>query len=615
MRKFTFSNHEIDLNEREITVVTENHWFSDSFFTKFSFPVELVLTPELNMALGNIVEHTSQNIRSYIDGYYYEFGAEHKAVLELERLTNVASFVIRFGFEELPNWNKKLAALPLDRTDITGTTIRAHATSLLNTSFPVVNYAFPQIHINALDSASAQWQYFSERINARDNGAFLTNDYDVVRDEQVNRTIMQPLPHILHVIQAGFADLGFTVNGDIFSDPAFAKAYIFHFSEYYRSFTGDNVEFTSDRAAHNGTRYVNPNNGQTTADFNFAVQTAALVPGVYVVSGTAISYGDQDYIRFQIGNRVLFRGDGLFGIARKDYYIDFTFEVLPGGDNVLKVFAAQFNYIVDFEGSLSYNDFWLDVTVGQIARYDINGNLVSALIDASIIDLRKCVPDITFGQFMTILKNRFAIDIVPQGLNYRIDLVKNQIDANEIIDLSGYEARYPERTSTQGDTYVLKYPDIDSEDFTDRSLLISRDGVEPLDSQSLGSDTQEVPIDFLPLPLKAITSRRTAVQLEDDASALYIVRYDGLQNGENMCVDSGLALLDGYNTYLSRVYDYIINAKPYQFSVVLPELLAKQIKQRSRIFIYNQIFVIKKTQTTNLGRSVVQVKLDLIAAI
>jgi hypothetical protein len=611
MSKFIYSSGQLDLAGKQITENEDNHWFSDRFFTKYSFPVELELSDELNAALGNVRDHNAAGVNAYIEGFYTRMGEEHEAVLVLDRLGVTCSFTIRYGFEELPNWSKKLAALPLQQVDISNTNIRAHAQTILDSSYPSVNYNFPQIHINSLDLASDQWQYFEERINARDSGVFLVNEYDSVADEQINRTIIQPLPHLHHVVKAGFEDLGFTVSGSFFNDPAFAKAYIFHFSEFYKSFNGETQEMVSRRTDHNGTRYVAPN-GQSTNDYNFVVQSQILPPGVYLVSGTVDSFGDQDYHRFQLGSQVLDRGTGFFGYALKNHYIDFVLRILPGGDNILYCYAAQANYIDAF-GTVEYDAIWYDVSISQIAKYDVNGNLVSTLIDATTIDLKKCVPDITFGDLMTVLKQTIGLDVILEGAHFTLDLIKNQINTNEVIDLSGYEVRYPLRDFKEGDSYTISFKEQNSEDYSQQQLKIDRTGVQSI-SESLESNTvQATDINLVPLPLKNISSRLTAVQVGQGLDTLYLTKYNGLINGQNLAIDTGLKLLDLYDVYLFEIYDHLINGQSYEWTFKASQNIVKKITPRSRVRAYNKIFVVDKLQTTDLGSDVYQVRLNLIA--
>jgi hypothetical protein len=51
MRKLIHSKFELDLSPFKISDTEENNWFSDSFFTKYSFPFGVDLTDDLDVAL------------------------------------------------------------------------------------------------------------------------------------------------------------------------------------------------------------------------------------------------------------------------------------------------------------------------------------------------------------------------------------------------------------------------------------------------------------------------------------------------------------------------------------------------------------------------------------
>lgn len=613
MHKFTTSSHSLDLEGKQVTTVNENRWFTDQFFARWSFNIDLAITPELESMLGNLTDHNAVTVLPEVAGYYYYLGEEHEALLIVERVTSVASVQIVYGLEELPNFSKQLPALALDKMDLVGTSIRAHAQSILNDSFPAVTHNFPQIHINSLDIGTEQWQYFVGRLNARDAGIFLINEYDAVADEQINSTIMQPLPALLHVVKAGFEDAGYTVTGSFFNDSAFAKAYIFYFSEYYRSFTGDSQTLVSNRTEHDGTIYMNPFSGLPTTSYNFRVATTPLAPGRYIVAGTITSRGFLHNYEIKVGNVRVASGFESSGLLAGSHYVDIVIDIFATGANDVVVTAAQSLYDLDFEGNRDYNAVWCDLSITQIAKYDASGNLVSTLIDANNINLSKCVPDISFGQLMTTLKTAVGLDIVPLGNRaFELNFVKDVIDRGDVIDLSSYEVRFPQRDVRSTTSYKLSFPVVDNEDFIEKPVLVDSSGVQPFTVNPASGDLTEVPVDFIPLPLKTILSRPTATQVGDDASALYICRYDGLQNGENFCITTGLSLLTLVESYTLNLYDLQIKGQRYEWSFVCEEHIVKQIKTRSRVFAYNRIFNVLKVENTDLGRGYFQVRLELI---
>ena len=87
-----------------------------------------------------------------------------------------------------------------------------------------------------------QWQAFLGRINNYTGTVFVQNEYDPIDDLQLNRNIIQPLPSLLYVLQAGFADKGYALSGDILNDPEFKDAWLFSLSEFYSAISNDNKQ-------------------------------------------------------------------------------------------------------------------------------------------------------------------------------------------------------------------------------------------------------------------------------------------------------------------------------------------------------------------------------------
>ena len=61
MRKLIHPNFELDLSGFQLSDNEENNWFSDSFFTKYSFPFEIDLTNEIDEATGFISQLNSSS--------------------------------------------------------------------------------------------------------------------------------------------------------------------------------------------------------------------------------------------------------------------------------------------------------------------------------------------------------------------------------------------------------------------------------------------------------------------------------------------------------------------------------------------------------------------------
>jgi hypothetical protein len=606
MISFINSNVTLNLTDKQVTIAEDNHWFTDTFLVKISFPVELALTPELDRALGLISDYNSASINTIMEGMFYINNKEYIATAEVERIEQNVSLLFKIGYEDLPNFNTKLAEIPMLDVELDNETMAQHAAGILDLSYPETNYVFAQIHINTL--SGAQWEFFEGRLNARDQGSFLVNEYDVNNDVQVNRNVMQPLPALHYVIKQGFADLGFTVSGGFFDVSAFAKAYLFHLSDYYTSFNPANQEFVY--------RLSDPNTGSSPEANSYEVFSPVLENGIYVVNGVVSAQEYGGYEMWQ-GGRIISQGGRNTALAPPhSFYIDEQITVTGSNNNRLRLQAVMKPFFEDILGNRDYDAIFLDVTITQVAKQNASGDLISTLIEPTRINLSKCVPDITFGDLLTAIKKMIGIDVYQiSPTEYRIDVVKDMIKTLDIIDLSSYEVRYPRRSFRKGDVHILNTPASVDDVYMQQSLYIDKDGASTYTSQEKDSDTQEVNTDIVALELRLLDGVNTAHQAGNDRSQIALIRYDGLQNGRNWCAEFGFDLYAAYDEYLSEIYDYKINGKPIQWTFTAQDITVEKLNSRARVFVFGNIHLVEKIQRTHLGDGFVQVRLDLVTLV
>src|SRR5690606_13359091 len=120
-------------------------------------------------------------------------------------------------------------------------------------SWPAVNFNFPQVHIDKYDPEEEMWDAFERIVNNYRDGAFLENEVDV-EDITYNRNIRQPLPYVLHLLVRGFAYAGYTLHGDIMSDPIFQKKLLYADSSYASTYNQEsyNIILTGDDGVPSG---------------------------------------------------------------------------------------------------------------------------------------------------------------------------------------------------------------------------------------------------------------------------------------------------------------------------------------------------------------------------
>ena len=157
-------NTKLDLSKQKFSIQENNAKVSDTQFTKIIFPFSLPVTPEIVNAIGDILSHSSKNLDTVIDCKLELEGKVHDAQFEI--LGNEGSYAetqIDYGFDELPNWKKKLSELPLQQFTVPD--IHTFATSIINKKYPEVNFNFPRIYNKKYDPTTEVWDAFDGFLN------------------------------------------------------------------------------------------------------------------------------------------------------------------------------------------------------------------------------------------------------------------------------------------------------------------------------------------------------------------------------------------------------------------------------------------------------------------
>lgn len=181
MHKITTSEFEIDLSGYNISVQEENSWFSDTFFTKYSYPFEIIITDIINNALGDLLSFDSKSSKRYIECKYVFYNKIESALLIIENVVErSASVSLKYGMDEFPNFEKNLNELGLYNEDVLD--IYLHAADQVIKTYPAVNYNFPQIHTDKYDPNNVEYNGFEKKLNNMKNGIFIKNTVETVNN-------------------------------------------------------------------------------------------------------------------------------------------------------------------------------------------------------------------------------------------------------------------------------------------------------------------------------------------------------------------------------------------------------------------------------------------------
>lgn len=235
--KFFTEEKELNLSGQKITVQDSNSRMSDKMFSKYFFPFEIYMNDEFVNAFGDYESDDSSDLQNEFEGVLLFENKIHQAKLKLGKTKGkLISGQIDFGFEDLPNFNKKLSELPLHKFSVPD--IHTYAKEICAKNYPETDFNFPRMYTKKYSPDEELWDAFNGYYNdLKSDGSEMNRNYIDGEGNIFNQNIIHPTPHFLYVLKTGFADAGLTLQGDILNDPIFSQRWIFSGTEYFSRLT------------------------------------------------------------------------------------------------------------------------------------------------------------------------------------------------------------------------------------------------------------------------------------------------------------------------------------------------------------------------------------------
>lgn len=608
MRKLIHSKFELDLTRFKISDTEENNWFSDSFFTKYSFPFEIDLTTDLDVCLGFISFYNSSP-QTYYELLYVHNNKIEKAVFEIESVQLKITGVLRFGFEQLPSFEKLLSELSLDKFVLPpGVSIYDHAQSVITQSWPAVNYNFPQIHLEKYETTDELWSGFEGVLNNRVDGVFLTNSVDIIEDITYNKNVMQPLPYWIHILQRGMIDAGYQLSGKILEDPRLQKACLYGDVDYF-SRPSSLQEIQISQASEDRVE-INYNNRKKAKAAVYFSKTTLVDQGKYNIFGTIKALRFANFLTYFIikyRNTTLYRqfsfNTGIFqGSDFRNYDIDLDFETIPDG-KPNEIIIEGYQYYTEEEQII-------DLTISVIRLNNSSGVAIPTVSNENTVDLTRAVPAVTFQDFIKVIKNWFNYDLVIEGKLAIMNPIEDEINYKDALDLQFTEVKNPLRKFNQGASFLLKFADTDNENYKYLPVYQSKDAI--LNSNYITNE-KTIPIEINALPLPVITRKgvQTAFALEQNDSKIYLVKYDGIYNGNNLAQPNDEYLIPAiHSRYWTKWMNFRINSVPFSWSFKAWNENLIDLKVKAKIFAYKKYHIIKTLNKTEIMPNLFDVEIE-----
>ena len=602
------SSFEINLIDTSFTRIEENNWYKEDLLSKYTYPIVMDLPDDLIVKLNHVGQRGAVGYLTIFDVIFILGDREHEAVMEIKKVKGrTIDFELRYGFEEFPNFDLKLSQLPLLKEELVGESIYEHAEDRVDLVYPHVDYNFPRIFNDEINTEDEQWAFFEGSMNLYQGGSFIENEYELSTDTQKNYNIMQPLPHLLYVLKKGFELGGFELKGDVLEDSRFQNAFLYRFSEYYASITDSG----SQEMLVKTDEFIAPYDGP----FKRYEETIIIEdPGRYLVNGNLFLRALGSPFQPAAYAEIRLNGVRLWlwrsWESEKYYFVDGTFEV-PVGESNMELTFTSINLNFGIQGGTVVEDATiLDVTVSQLVAFDINGDPIPRLIAPNVIDLTRCVPDITFGDLVEFVRTLNNYRGTIEGTDVYLNKISDKVGQGEIFDGRFTEEEFPEITLNKGKSFELVYDGPSNEDFDYGGLLIDRAGVATKPYVT-NRDTKQIRIPGVYLPNETRSGDRTALDIVNDKSRIQVVLYSGLIGGKNLTFeptqyDIQNIFEDNYSSWLL----FQIDANTYKWIFRSDSEQIKKLTTESNFFAYGKYHVVKKLSITKVGRFTMETEIE-----
>ncbi|MBM0649676.1 hypothetical protein JMN10_12870 [Capnocytophaga genosp. AHN8471] len=564
---FITSQFVLDLSRIAISYQEENPRFKDTFFTQYSLPFEFQMNANLRLRMGNYTALNATKLKKKYDGYHVLDGRVRKGTLEILSVEgNLVSAQIDSGFEQLPNFEKKLCDLPLLRKRIPD--IYAHANEIVTKKYPEVDYNFPKV-VYPKDKSQKGWELFFQFINNYGSEGFIRNEANR------NYNIMHPMPYLLYVLKTGFADAGYELAGDILTDEDFTQQVLYSNTPYY---------LTTAQQEHILTA-IDPTYEFTTAG------TWRLVCDNQPISGEV-------NIRLKLDNVIIRE----FSFEKPET-LSFT--------QVLTIDTTGQTLVLEIEGTPQPQ---LSMNLNIVAQHSEDGNVIEQVINPNIVDLKRAVPDVTFGELVKTIKNWKNYDMFIEGHKLYMNRIKVE-ERTHAKDFRPWEVRDPKKTFLTKQSYLIKFPEMDDKAYQLPVVQVTADSYQVLNAQEATQLTNvtEIQIGGYCLPRIMYEGYYTAIARKSGEQTIGMIWYDGLHNGQNYAGFRKALTPPLVAEYWKDWYNMRIAAAEYTWSFVCNKNQFRHIALRDTILAYNQRMLIKSINKSVLDKEHYQVEITTIA--
>ena len=603
MEKVVFFGEKIklDLTKQFLSFQENNSRLNNKTLTKFVFPFKYYVVDEVIRQLGDLRSPEFHNVEVIIPGTLLKEGSLTEAKLYLLSMyDNELEGEIDYGLEEIPNFEKKLSELPLERFPVDD--IHVFAKQICEKTWPATNFNFPRIYSDKYPPTEEMWDAYDGYYNdLKPDGTEMRRNYLDENLNIFNVNIIHPCPHAIYLLQAGFGEKGYTLEGDILTDEDLYNRWVFSGTQYFKRLLQDRTsmllgsydhyeEFWQGypRGGYYG-RYRQSIVIEKAGDYNFTGQVH--IESIYSDAFVNVYLNNVLIHYWRIGkDRVL--------------NIPFSFSVGNIGDNSELRIEAETVSSID-----PYQVFKLEVIGKNLSPSEgEESSDVLFVTNPNEIDLTRAVPEMTFGEYVNRIINWFNYELEVVGKK----VIMNRLDKKptNIKDFRQFEFNKPKRKFQQKKSFLIRFAELDK-DVKLNSMYFDYKGqvLNGLESK----DTNIIEIDgyCLPVELAKPNGYTTAVVKKDSESTLSLVGYDGLKNGQNNAVNPpGCHLPELFDKNWLYWLQLRVSAEPYEDTFLAPIDEIAKINVKDYIFWQNNIHQIASWNKQMLSENLYKVSIQ-----
>lgn len=604
---------EIPLHDKQFTFVEENPRFKDSFWTNYTLPIDFYYNRDFLSQFGQYSSLHNKNLKRYHEGVHIFEGKSRKAKLEIvEFKKDFVKLQIDSGFENLPNFDTKLEDLPLldEKVD----DIYIHANEIVHQKYPETNYNFPKLYTDEFNLEDEAYKYFDSFINFRshlENGTEkefprnrIVDDMDVY-----NKNIIHPMPYLLYVLKVGFRDAGFRLEGDILEDQHLKQRLIFSGRHYHN--TGEQKEHHIKVYSQ---EYENRGNVGT-----WTKRVSVPAPGKYKLhllshipynrnTGQGQEQGEMVVTSKNIQSIQQLRHHFTRSAYQKEFVFSITEDEAEAGAEIIIDYSG--GVLVNVYDNQGKNIGVASIKVLPMRQHTKEGVPIPFIFNENRVNLKKAVPEMSFGELVTAIKNLRNYDLEFDGNRAIMNTIKiansQSPSASSLLDFRAFEVENPTRMFNDKVSFNLTFPEVEGSELS--NIYIDEKGYH-INHKSVPESATEISINVFALPMTMFRGAWTAHAKQE--SALMLVHYNGLdENGDNHATNPAGLLGEDLTKHLMPWFENRLTNFAYKWSFIAKKNALRKFNIRSEIFCYGKRHLIKSWTKKSLSEDLYLVEIE-----